>query len=81
MGSTVVKQEIKDIATELVVRTAPASGVAWYSNISWTAFLTGVLVCLQIAYLIRKWIREETEWGQRLKRWAVGKFTEPGDLR
>jgi hypothetical protein len=76
----VVKQEIKDIAIELAVRTAPAGGVAWYSQISWTAFLTGVLVCLQIAYLLRKWIREETEWGMRLKRWASGKFTKPGDL-
>jgi hypothetical protein len=77
---TVVKQEIKDIATELVVRTAPAGGVAWYSQISWTAFLTGVRVCLQIGYLVRKWWREETEWGVKLKRWAEGKFTKPGDL-
>lgn len=75
-----MKQEIKDIAVELAVRTVPASGVAWYSNISWTAFLTGILVCLQIIYLGRKWWREETEWGLRLKRWAAGKFTGPGDL-
>lgn len=75
-----MKQELKDIAVELAVRTAPASGVAWYSQISWTAFLTGVLVCLQIVYLVRKWWREETEWGLKLKRWALGKFTTPGDL-
>lgn len=75
-----MKQELKDIAVELAVRTAPAGGVAWYTQISWTAFLTGVLVCLQICYLLRKWWREETEWGQRLKRWAKGEFTKPGDL-
>lgn len=75
-----MKQEIKDIAMELAVRTAPAGGIAWYSQISWTAFLTGVLVVLQIAYLVRKWWREESEWGVKLKRWAEGKFTRPGDL-
>lgn len=76
-----MKQEIKDIAVELAVRTAPASGIAWYSQISWTAFLTGVLVVLQILYLVRKWWREESEWGVKLKRWAEGKFTRPGDLQ
>lgn len=76
----VMKQEIKDIAVELAVRTVPAGGVAWYSQISWTAFLTGVLVVLQIMYLVRKWWREETAWGVRLKRWAEGRFTKPGDL-
>lgn len=75
-----MKQEIKDIAVELAVRTAPASGIAWYSQISWTAFLTGVLVVLQILYLVRKWWREETEWGVRIRNWAEGKFTKPGDL-
>lgn len=75
-----MKQELKDIAVELAVRTAPAGGIAWYSQISWTGILTGILVVLQIAYLVRKWWREETEWGQRLKRWAKGDFTKPGDL-
>jgi hypothetical protein len=75
-----MKQELKDIAIELAVRTAPAGGIAWYSQINWTGFLAGVLVVLQIAYLCRKWYREETEWGQRLKRWAKGDFTQPGDM-
>jgi len=75
-----MRQEAHDIAYEIAVRTAPAAGVAWYSDISWTAFFTGVLVCLQIVYLLRKWWREETEWGLRLKRWAKGDFTKPGDL-
>lgn len=76
-----MKQELKDIATELVVRTAPAGGIAWYSQISWTAFLTGVLVVLQILYLVRKWWREESEWGQFFKDWAERKgLTKPGGL-
>jgi len=76
-----MKQELKDIAVELAVRTAPAGGIAWYSQISWTAFFTGVLVVLQIAYLVRKWWREESEWGVRIKRWTQGQFTKPGDLQ
>lgn len=75
-----MKQEVKDIAIELAVRTTPAGVVAWFSQISWTAFLTGVLVVLQILYLMRKWWREESEWGVKLKRWAENKFTRPGDL-
>ena len=76
-----MKQELKDIATELAVRTAPAGGIAWYSDISWTGFLTGVLVVLQIMYLLRKWWREESEWGRRLKEWAERQgLTKPGGL-
>jgi hypothetical protein len=75
-----MKQELKDIGVELAVRTTPAGAIAWWSDISWTAVLTGVLVVLQILYLMRKWWREESEWGVKLKRWAEGKFTRPGDL-
>lgn len=40
-----------------------------------------VLVVLQILYLLRKWWREESEWGQRLKDWAERQgFTKPGGL-
>jgi 4-hydroxybenzoate polyprenyltransferase len=28
----------------------------------WVAMATGVYVVVQIAYLIRKWIREERDW-------------------
>jgi len=43
--------------------------------------LAGVLVLLQIAYLLRKWWREETEWGLKLKRWAARHgITKPADL-
>lgn len=34
------------------------------------AVATLVFILLQIAYLIRKWVREETEWGRKIKRWA-----------
>lgn len=76
-----MKQELKDISIELAMRTAPASGVAWYSQISWTAVFTALLVILQIAYLLRKWWREETEWGIKLKRWAERHgFSKPMEL-
>jgi len=76
-----MKDELKDIGYELLVRTTPAGFAAWWSEVSWTAAFTGVLVVLQIFYLARKWWREETEWGMRLKRWAEGRFTDHGDLR
>lgn len=76
-----MKQELKDIAVELAVRTTPATAVAWYSQLSLTAILTGILLVLQIAYLVRKWWREESEWGQFIKDWAARKgLTKPGDL-
>ncbi|HVR53755.1 MAG TPA: hypothetical protein VMS38_28780 [Pseudorhodoferax sp.] len=34
------------------------------------AVATLVFILLQIAYLIRKWVREETEWGRKIRRWA-----------
>jgi hypothetical protein len=38
-------------------------------------------VLLQILYLLRKWWREETEWGLRIRGWAERKgFTKPADL-
>lgn len=74
-----MKQEIKDIAVNVAYQ-APASLVAWWQQLSLTTALAVLLGVLQIAYLIRKWIREETEWGLRAKRWAAGRFTRPGDL-
>jgi len=70
-----MKQEVQDIVTEVATKTAPAGGAAWlahwWAGVTFTGVLTGVLVILQIAYLLRKWWREETEWGQKLKRWAA----------
>lgn len=74
-----MKQEIKDIAVNLAYQ-APASVIAWWQQLSLTTVIAIVLGVLQVAYLLRKWWREETEWGQKLKRWADGKFTSPGDL-
>lgn len=76
-----MKQEIKDIAVELAVRTTPAGAIAWWANVNWTTAIAVVLGVLQVLYLVRKWWREETEWGMRLKRWAEGHFTKPGDLQ
>lgn len=75
-----MKQEIRDIAWQLVTGTAPAAGISWWSQIHWTSVLAGLFLVLQICYLIRKWVREETEWGRRIKRWGNGEPTEPGDL-
>lgn len=68
-----MKQEIKDIAVELATRTAPAGGLTivsapWWDNINWAAVMSGLLVVLQAAYLLRKWWREETDWGKGMKR-------------
>lgn len=81
-----MKQEVKDIAVELTTKTVPAGGAAWWaqltlSDINWTAVLTGVFVFVQIIYLLRKWWREETEWGVKLKRWAERTgITRPAEL-
>lgn len=74
-----MKTEIKDIAFNVVYQ-APASLLAWWQQASATTIIAVVLGVLQVLYLIRKWWREETEWGQRLKRWAAGQSTKPGDL-
>lgn len=75
----IMKQEIKDIAVN-VAYNAPASMVAWWQQLSLTTAIAILLGVLQVAYLIRKWWREETEWGVKLKRWADGRMSKPGDL-
>jgi hypothetical protein len=75
-----MKQEVKDIVTQVVV-SSPTTGYAFVSKLTvaeWVAITLGVL---QAIFLIRKWWREETEWGMRLKRWSKGQFTKPGDLQ
>lgn len=75
-----MKQELKDAAVELV-KSSPAVGASWYANLSLTTVLTIILISLQILYLLRKWWREETPVGQRMRGWAdkTG-FTRPADL-
>jgi hypothetical protein len=75
----IMKQEIKDIAINLAYQ-APTSVIAWWKQLSLTTAIAIILGLLQIAYLIRKWVREETEWGRKLKRWADGVDTKPGEL-
>lgn len=74
-----MKQEVKDIALQVAV-SAPTSITALLSKLTvseWVAIIFGVL---QGLYLLRKWWREETEWGVKLKRWTKGDLTRPGDL-
>ncbi len=72
-------QEVKDILLN-VLYNAPTTFAAWLAGINWATTIAIVLGLLQVCYLIRKWIREETEWGMRMKRWGAGMFTKPGDL-
>lgn len=75
-----VKQEVQDIAVASV-KAAPGIAATGFTLNTAVAVATLVFIILQAAYLVRKWWREETEWGQRLKRWAEGRFSKPGDLQ
>lgn len=75
-----MKQETQDILIESAKAT-PAVVASTFTLNTAVAVATLIFIILQIAYLVRKWIREETEWGVRLKRWAKEKFTQPGDLQ
>lgn len=75
-----MKQETQDILIE-GAKAAPGVIASTFTLNTAVAVATLVFIILQIAYLIRKWVREETEWGVRLKRWAKEKFTQPGDLQ
>lgn len=75
-----MKQEIKDIAVQ-VAASSPTTGYAFFTQLSIAEWVAIVLGALQALYLVRKWMREESEWGMRLKRWSKGKFTQPGDLQ
>ena len=46
----------------------------------WVAVTTGIYILVQIAYLLRKWWREETEWGLRMKKLVGVKPSQPGSL-
>ena len=70
-----MKPEIKDIVVELTTKTAPAGGLTfvsahWWATVNWTGVLTGILIVLQILYVLRKWWREETAWGRKMRTWA-----------
>lgn len=62
-------QEAHDIAVE-VTRAAPivAGSLASYITASEVlTYLTIGYTVVLIVYLIRKWIREETEWGKKMR--------------
>lgn len=64
-----MKQEAKDILLQTAV-SAPTSLYALVSRITLAEWIALALGLLQAMYLLRKWWREETEWGQRMRRWA-----------
>jgi hypothetical protein len=70
-----MKQEVQDIAIEAAKATPGLVATSLTLN-HMVALATLLFVILQIAYLVRKWVREETEWGRKLKRWASRKPEE-----
>lgn len=74
-----MKPETQDILIE-AAKATPGITMSAITLNGTVAIVTIIFIVLQVAYLIRKWVREETEWGYRLKRWASDKFTQPGDL-
>lgn len=74
-----MKKEVHDIAIEVAKATPGILASAFTLN-NIVAFFTLLFVLLQCAYLMRKWWREETEWGVKLKRWAQGLSTRPAPL-
>ena len=67
-----MKQEVQDIAVEAAKATPGLLASSFTLNTA-VALATLCFIVLQIVYLIRKWVREETEWGRKLKRWASKK--------
>ena len=78
-----MKQEIKDIVLQAAA-SLPTSLYALFSRLSLAQWIAIALGLLQALYLLRKWWREETEWGLKMKRWAErhrpGLPTAPGEL-
>lgn len=58
-----------DLASEAIRGTPAVAGAvasAWTLN-TWIMLATGVYIALQIAYLARKWWREETDYAKKNK--------------
>jgi len=73
-----MKQEVRDIFWQ-VLYSSPTSAVALVSKFTVAEWIAIVLGIFQALYLIRKWWREETEFGLKLKHW-VRDHTRPSDL-
>lgn len=75
-----LKPEVKDLAVQAAV-SAPTTGWAWLTGLTVAEIVAVVLGVVQLVYLLRKWWREETEWGIRLRRWARRvRISKHGDL-
>jgi hypothetical protein len=60
----------QDFAVE-AAKGAPAVAGAIASILTlneWVAVATGLYILVQIAYLLRKWWREETDWSRKIRR-------------
>ena len=64
-----MKQEIKDIALQAAA-SSPTSLYAIFSKVTLAEWIAIALGVLQALYLLRKWWREESEWGLKLRAWA-----------
>lgn len=62
-----MKQEIKDIGVQTLV-AMPTSAWALITSLTLAQWIALILGALQAAYLLRKWWREETEWGVQMRR-------------
>lgn len=62
-----MKQEIRDIGVQAIWAT-PSSVWALITSLTLAQWIALVLGALQAAYLLRKWWREETEWGVQMRK-------------
>lgn len=75
-----MKQEFKDVAMQLAA-SSPTSLYAVFSRLTVAEWIAIILGILQALYLVRKWWREETEAGLKMKRWAEKRgFSKPAEL-
>lgn len=75
-----MKEETVDIIKQVAV-SAPTSFYAIFSGLTVAEWVAIGLGLLQALYLMRKWWREETDWGLSMKRWAEKHgITKPAEL-
>lgn len=64
-----IKTEVRDIAVGIANQVPGVTGYLATGQLL-IMVLTGTLLLIQIAYYVRKWWREETAWGRRIREWA-----------
>ncbi len=74
-----MKQEFKDIIVQGLV-AMPTSLWALITSLTMAQWIALILGALQAAYLVRKWWREETEWGIKLRKLTGHKPTRDSVL-